>query len=148
LINRVLVENPFDGRIEQAGEFQVCKRFVVPEIDRNYRSRLEVVEIGKMGGGEFSRQHAPEREIWDGADDGAGVDPLPAPQSHAGRRVASRIDSGRFVSGRIEFARLDSGKLDSGDVGVQSNLAASVFDKAPGLLRVKIAQPHTRNDHR
>src|SRR5262245_56917035 len=81
-----------------------------------------------MGGGELSRQHAPEREIWYGADNSAGVDPLPAPQRHAGRAVAF--------------------KLDSGDFGVQSNLAASVFDKALRLPRVKIAQPHTRNDHR
>src|SRR5215831_13183422 len=107
-IDRVLIEDPFDGRIEQTREFQVGDRLVVPEIDRNYRRRLEAVEVWEMGVGDLVRQHAPQREIGYGADDHVGIDPLPAPQRHAG-------GAGAF-------------KLDPGDVGVQSNLPASVFD--------------------
>src|SRR5262245_21802599 len=63
IIDRVFVEDPFNGGIEQPREFQVGDRIVVPEIYRHYRRRLEVVERGKMSGGELGRQHTPEREI-------------------------------------------------------------------------------------
>src|SRR5262249_47814603 len=42
-IDCVFVEYPFDGRIEQAREFQVGDRSIVPEIYRYYGRRLESV---------------------------------------------------------------------------------------------------------